>query len=403
MHQTGAMPTARTGLRSRPFAVLLGITFLGFHSSVVGSASAAGTDGGGDVVQMADGLKVTVLQRRIGSTTFAPRAAVETKPGMFVLDFGGWVKGRGKLYRASTTAGSTRSVVFSGLDRPNGMVVGPDGWVYVGEVSKIFRFNPANPTATKQTVTRVPTKTATWKHPLTQLAFTNDGALLVNLGSRTDNCSKERRAVCKEASVAAQVLRAPFANGVTTASLTPFATGLRNSMGLAVHSSGTIVQAENSRDFIDQADPKLSDAELPHDELNVLVAGGNYGWPYCFDAQRNAPEFPTYACKTKSTSPAILLPAHSAPLGVTYWKRPGKPEVLVVGYHGYRDTGHRLVSFAVDANGVPSGKATELVRWAGEADAADEIPGPVGVSVATDGGLLIADDRRGLVLKIQTT
>jgi glucose/arabinose dehydrogenase len=403
MHQTGEMPTARIGLRSRLVAVLLGITLLGIHSFAVRSVSAAATNDGGDVVRIADGLKVTVLQRRIGSTTFAPRAVIETKPGLFVLDFGGWVKGRGKLYFASTTAGSTRAVVFSGLDRPNGMVVGPDGWVYIGEVSKIFRFDPANPKATKQTVTGVPAKTATWKHPLTQLSFTNDGALLVNFGSRTDNCAKERRAVCKEASTAAQILRAPFANGVTTAPLTSFAMGLRNSMGLAVHSSGTIVQAENSRDSIDQADPKLSDVELPHDELNVLVGGKNYGWPYCFDAQRNAPEFPTYACKTKSTSPAILLPAHSAPLGMTYWKQPGKPEVLVVGYHGYRDTGHRLVSFSVDTKGVPSGPPTELVRWAGEADAADEIPGPVGVSVAIDGGLLVADDRRGMVLRIQAT
>jgi glucose/arabinose dehydrogenase len=405
------MPKARLGIRSRVLAVLFGITLVGFHSSVGHGVSAAtgesgsGNSGnsGGDVVHVADSLQVKVLQRRIGSTAFAPRAAVETKHGLFVLDFGGWVKGRGTLFLASPTAGSKRSVVFRGLDRPNGMMVGPDGWVYVGEVSKIFRFDPAQPKSTKQTVTTIPAKSTTWKHPLTQFAFTNESTLLVNFGSRTDNCAKERRVVCKEASTAARVLQAPFANGVTAGPLTSFATGLRNSMGLAVHSSGTIVQAENSRDFIDQADPKLNDVELPHDEINVLVTGGNYGWPYCFDAQRNAPEFPTYACKTKSTSPAILLPAHSAPLGMTYWKRPGKPEVLVVGYHGYRNTGHRLVSFAVDAKGVPSGQPTELVRWAGEDDAADEIPGPVGVSVAADGGLLVADDRRGMVLKIQTT
>ncbi len=120
-------------------------------------------------------------------------------------------------------------------------------------------------------VTAIPAKTATWKHPLTQFAFTNDASLLVNFGSRTDNCAKERRPVCKEAATAAQVLAAPFVDGRVTAPLAVFASGLRNSMGLAVHSSGTIVQAENSRDFIDQADPKLSDDELPHDELNVLV------------------------------------------------------------------------------------------------------------------------------------
>jgi glucose/arabinose dehydrogenase len=402
MGQTGTMLSVRLRFRWRVVATLFGVSLLGLHSSVVPGVSAA-SDDGGDVVRVAEGLQVKVLQRRVGPTTFAPRAVIDTKQGLFILDFGGWVKGRGKLFLASTAPGSPRSIVFTGLDRPNGMMIGPDGWVYVGEVSKIFRFDPANPKATKQTVTALPAKTETWKHPLTQFAFTADNALLVNFGSRTDNCAKERRAICKEASTAARVLRAPFAGGLTTAPLTTFAVGLRNSMGLAVHSSGTVVQAENSRDFIDQADPKLSDVELPHDELNVLVSGGNYGWPYCFDGQRNAPEFPTYACKTKSTPPAVLLPAHSAPLGMTYWKRPGKPEVLVVGYHGYRNTGHRLVSFAIDAKGIPSGEATELVRWAGEDDAADEIPGPVGVSVGSDGGLLVADDRRGMILKIQAS
>ena len=120
------------------------------------------------------------------------------------------------------------------------------------------------------------------------------------------------------------------ADGRVTAPLAVSASGLRNWMGLAVHSSGAIVQAENSHDWIHQADPKLSDDELPHDELNVLVRGGNYGSPYCFNDERNTPKTPKFVCRTKSTPPAVLLPAHSAPLGMTYWKRPGKPEVLVV-------------------------------------------------------------------------
>lgn len=381
---------------------LLGGSALSFW---VGGAAAANTDDV-DIVGVSPGTKVSVVARRGSANSFAPRAALETPQGLFILDFGGWVKGRGKLYLASPSPGAARTVVLTGLDRPHGMAVGPDGWVYVGEVTKIFRFDPKNPRATKQTVATLPSRPGTWKHPLTQFAFGTDGALFVNHGSRTDNCANDKRSMCAEAEGSASrlpagiVLRGAFGSGKVSGPLKKYAVGLRNSMGIAVHSSGTILQAENSRDAIDLADPKLSDEALPHDELNVLIPNGNYGWPYCFDAQRNSPEFRTYPCKTKTVAPTILLPAHSAPLGLAYWKRPGKPEVAVVALHGYRDTGHRLVTYNVDAKGIPSGAATELVTWAGEDGAADEIPGPVGISVTADGGLLVADDRRGMIVKV---
>ena len=388
---------------------VLGASFvLALTGSVLASAGGvrAASSADGDVVRVSAGTEVKVIQRRGASTSFAPRAALETPQGLFILDFGGWVKGKGKLSLALSEAGATRTTVFTGLDRPHGLGIGPDGWVYVGEVAKIFRFDPKDPKSTKQTVVTLPARPGSWKHPLTQFVFSADGGLLVNHGSRSDNCAGEKRLACTEAEGSASkvpagvVLRGGFASGKVVSPLKTFASGLRNSMGLTVHSSGTILQAENSRDSIDQADPKLSDEALPHDELNVLTANANYGWPYCFDAQRNAPEFRTYACKTKTISPTILLPAHSAPLGLTYWTRPGKPEVVVVALHGYRSTGHRLVSYRVDSKGVPFGVATELVTWAGEATAAEETPGPVGLSVSADGGLLVADDRRGMVLKV---
>lgn len=168
-------------------------------------------------------------------------------------------------------------------------------------------------------------------------------------------------------------------------------------MALAVHPSGLILQGENSRDAINAADPKLDDATLPHDELNVLARGAHYGWPYCYDNQVNAPEFPRFDC-AHTQKPRVLLPAHAAPLGMTYWLT--GPQAyrgwLVVGYHGYRPTGHRLVAFPVDARGIPSNRPIELIQnWV--------LPGgklgaPVDVKPGPNGTLLITDDRNGMLL-----
>jgi glucose/arabinose dehydrogenase len=189
--------------------------------------------------------------------------------------------------------------------------------------------------------------------------------------------------------------RFDWATGKVTGS-SVIARGLRNSLGLAVHPSGTILEADNGRDAINDADPKLSDETLPHDELNVIALGGgvsNYGWPYCYDDARNAPEFKKYACGT-TVKPHVLLPAHSAPLGLTYWR-----DQLVVSYHGYRDTGHRLVAFPIDATGRVVGESTELIGDWNESDD-QQFGGPVGTSVGVDGALWVTDDRNNLVMRL---
>jgi glucose/arabinose dehydrogenase len=353
-----------------------------------------------DVSSVAKGYSLAITAVR-DKSSFAPRAVVDTPSGMFVLDFGGWVKNRGRLLTVDSKTGTLR-VVLKGLDRPHGLALGSDGLLYVGESTRIFRVDPASPATTRKLVVTLPAKAGEWKHPLTQFAWLSDGSMLVNNGSRTDNCAQDKGKLCAEAQgpvPAGSILR--VLPGETKPTQT-YVSGLRNSMGIAVHKSGTVIQAENSRDSIDNADPSLNDAALPHDELNVLTKGAVYGWPYCFDAQRNAPEFPTFDCKNDSVTPTVLLPAHSAPLGLTYWTPPGQTrELLVVALHGYRDTGHRLLGFNVDVLGRPVGEPTELVRWKGDGDAADEIPGPVGLSVARDGTLLIADDRRGMLLTLR--
>ena len=92
----------------------------------------------------------------------------------------------------------------------------------------------------------------------------------------------------------------------------PFATGLRNSMALAVlpatpdAKEGRVLQGENS---IDYRDPKN-----PPEELNLLQRGRHYGWPYCVGRRQAAQGYEgRYDC-ARTEAPLALWPAHAAPL-----------------------------------------------------------------------------------------
>ena len=72
---------------------------------------------------------------------------------------------------------------------------------------------------------------------------------------------------------------------------------------------------------------------------------------------------------------------------------------LIIGYHGYRATGHRVVAFEVDARGLPTGKSSELV-WGWDAADGRAMGAPTDVKVGADGAIYITEDRNGTVLRI---
>lgn len=328
-----------------------------------------------------------------------PRGVLPLENGkLLVTEMGGWEENRGSLVLLSKAREYRPQALFTRLDRPNSVILGPDGKVYVGEVGKIFRFNPGNlgKPVKEYVISDLPTE---GRHPLIQMVFDRSRRLLVNVGSASDNCQDSQgEDTCPEAQTRGLVRRYTFdwSSGKVTG-WEVLARGLRNSMALAVHASGTLLQAENSRDAINTADPRIDDEEHPKDELNILEAGANYGWPYCYDNALNAPEFPLYDC-TQTRKPAVLLPAHAAPLGMSYWTN--GPQAyrgwLVVGYHGFRKYGHRLVAFPVDTKGVPNGKPVELIKnWVLPNG---ELGAPVDVKPGPGGRLYIADDRNSMVI-----
>jgi glucose/arabinose dehydrogenase len=106
-----------------------------------------------------------------------------------------------------------------------------------------------------------------------------------------------------------------------------YATGIRNAGALAIDpADGALYATQHGRDQLAENWPKLYDwkqsAELPAEELLLVVKGGDYGWPYCYyDPQREklvqAPEYGGDGEKVGECAgklgPAAAVPAHRAP------------------------------------------------------------------------------------------
>jgi len=333
---------------------------------------------------------------------------------MWVIDHGARRANAGRVWRLRAQGGAwTAERILRRLNRPHGSRLGPDGWIYVGEVQRIIRFDPtaSDPSSTVQTVIddlpiEMPGRPLRF-HPMTSFVFTPEWDLIVNMGSATDHCAEsadERAPRCHdEADHTAAIWRFDY-QGDRTWSREPtyLAHGLRNSVALVAHPSGTILQGENGTD--------LREVDRPHEELNVIREGRHYGWPYCYDRDQRDPRWAhsAFGCDPEQNPeyepPHLLLPPHGAPLGMHYVagdRLRGMQGQLLITLHGYRDPGHRILAFAVDDDGLPAADAqpTELVAgWS----ASDSGPrgNPVELAEARDGSVWTVEDHNGTVLRI---
>lgn len=180
-----------------------------------------------------------------------------------------------------------------------------------------------------------------------------------------------------------------------------FASGLRNPNGLSWQpDSGALWVAVNERDEIG--------SDLVPDYMTSVKDGGFYGWPYSYFGRhldaRVSPQRPDLV--EKAIIPDYALGAHTASLGLTFYTADllGREfrHGAFVGQHGSWNrrprSGYKVV-FIPFENGVPSGPPRDILT--GFVNGEDEAMGrPVGVAVAGDGALLVADDVGNTVWRV---
>ena len=179
-----------------------------------------------------------------------------------------------------------------------------------------------------------------------------------------------------------------------------FASGLRNPVGLAWEpQTGQLWTVVNERDGLGD--------ETPPDYLTSVREGGFYGWPYCYWGQtvdERVPQDP--AAVARALVPDYALGGHTASLGLCWLPAgtlPGFGEGMVIGQHGSwnRSTlsGYRVV-FVPFANGRPAGPPRDILTGFLAPDERVSYGRPVGVAIARDGALLVADDVGDVVWRV---
>jgi glucose/arabinose dehydrogenase len=286
----------------------------------------------------------------------------------------------------------TRGIFMEGLNQPFGMALVGDTF-YVGNTDGVMAF-PYSAGADR--ITAPGRKLVSFKpsgHWTRSLLPSPDGKkLFAGVGSlsniaETGMAVEDGRAAVYELDLAAGTSQI-------------FASGLRNPVGLAWEpATGVLWTVVNERDGLGD--------ETPPDYLTSVREGGFYGWPYCYWGQTVDDRVPQDAAMVaKAITPDYALGGHTASLGLCWLPAgtlPGFPDGMAIGQHGSwnRSTlsGYKVV-FVPFENGRPSGPPRDILSGFLAPDERESYGRPVGVALAADGALLVADDVGNVIWRV---
>jgi glucose/arabinose dehydrogenase len=333
--------------------------------------------------------------------------------------------GRVTVFTAADGAAKAadKSVFADGLRRPFGIAFSPPGadphYIYVAETDRVVRFpyragdkRAAGPA--EVVVAALPAGAGHWTR---DLAFSAGGrTLFVSVGSASNAADAMPGAPPEgvAAFAAKHALGAAWGaeeNRADVLAFDPdgggmkvFATGLRNCSGLAIQpQTAALWCVVNERD-------SLGD-DLPPDYATSVKPGAFYGWPWFYIGGHEDPRLAGRRADLAAsvTVPDVLIQAHSAPLGVTFYDGAQFPADYrgdaFVALHGSwnraKRTGYKVVRL-IFKNGAPTGEYEDFLTGF-VADDASVWGRPVDVAVAHDGALLVTDDAGGAVWRVAYT
>jgi glucose/arabinose dehydrogenase len=315
--------------------------------------------------------------------------------------------GRVRVFRGVTSDGKPElaGVFASGLKQPYGIAFYPPGpdpqWVYVGNTNEVVRFAYHNgdlkAAGAPEHVADLPAGGGHWTRALD---FSKDGKkLFVAVGSESNvddpdqNTAEKRRAnimVCDPANC----------------TLSIYASGIRNAGGgiRVSPDTGELWCSVNERDA-------LGDNLVP-DYITHVQEGGFYGWPWWYLGAHQDPrhEGKHPELKDKAIVPDVLLQPHNASLEITFYdgdKFPSeyKGDIFAAQHGSWNKStrvGYEVIRVPFHQSGHANGEYEDFLT--GFVLPNGQVWGrPVGITVASDGSLMVSDDGSNSIWRVSYT
>jgi putative membrane-bound dehydrogenase-like protein len=265
---------------------------------------------------------------------------------------------------------------FEGRDRfvsvpagITGIALAPDGALYVSHTGRVTAARDLNGDGEAEDVREIVSGLPNGRHQNNGLAFGPDGKLYMTNGSTCNDCQEADPR-------SAAILRLnPDGTGLGV-----FARGLRNPYDLTFTPDGRLWATDNG------SDPPCNTI----DELDLIVEGGDYGWPYSPGCDAFAKGMPPVAGLGFNTSSDGLVYYDAGAFPAEYR---GSFFVAQFGANsGDPSIGKRVVRVTVQQTAEgPRGEVTDFALG---------LDNPLDVAVDRDGSLLVADFGSGKVYRI---
>lgn len=235
------------------------------------------------------------------------------------------------------------------------------------------------------------------QHPNRTIAFGPDGMLYISVGSTCNTCNESNPE-------SATLLRASPDGKQRSI----FASGLRNLIGYAWHpQTGELWGLDHGIDFLGDNEQK--------EELNKIEAGKMYGWPHVYGANEIYPQSTPVGDITKQqwrdrSTPMVLgYAAHAAPMQFVFANQSAFPAeyrgdafaTMRGSWNRAQASGYEIVRVRFE-NGQPKSIEPFVTGFLTDGGKT-HIARPVGLAVAKDGALLMADDANGVIYRVAYT